>query len=80
MKAGELAYQQNDEVKAQIWYAQAEPTYKNWQNESEAATQQQLLLLEYALTVMRQAHHNKMAEQVCTCQTGHQRLAFRHLS
>ncbi|KAL0053851.1 hypothetical protein WJX82_000028 [Trebouxia sp. C0006] len=60
-QATEAAYQEDDAVKAQIWYEHNDARYELWRQESEVRKQEQQQLQAHVLHAMKQAHATKAA-------------------
>ena len=76
MQATEAAYQEDDAVKAQIWYEHNDARYELWRQESEKRKREQQQLQTQVLHAMRQAHARKVKCYVClTLLIGHEKPA-----
>jgi hypothetical protein len=65
VQATEAAYQEDDAVKAQIWYEHNDARYELWRQESEVRKQEQQQLQAHVLHAMKQAHATKV--KCCVC-------------
>ncbi len=65
VQATEAAYQEDDAVKAQIWYENNDARYELWRQESEVRKREQQQLQAQVLHAMRQAHARKVRCYVC---------------
>ncbi len=65
MQATEAAYQEDDAVKAQMWYEHHDARYELWRRESEVRKQEQQQLQAHVRYALRQAHARKVKSNVC---------------